>query len=384
MSRPVLLHSETLFNYSFGRQHPMGPDRVRLAVELADYLGVLPLCDTAVPLPQHREQARRIHDPDYLAALGQLTPNPSYGWGTEDNPLAAGIHEVALDIVAASTTAAQLVWEGHCTRAVNIAGGLHHAQRRGISGFCMLNDAAAAIEWLLRHGAQRVAYVDVDAHHGDGVEQMFWDDPRVLTISVHESGLYLFPGTGFAGDIGGPQALGTAVNVAVEKDITDREWLRAVHGIIPPLLQRFAPEIIISQHGADPHRADPLTHMGLSVNAMEMTARSVRRWADRYAQGRWVALGGGGYHRDSLARSWAALVAVVAGVELDMATPMPAGWESRVHRHGVVPTSTTLGDSWADLAGVEPTEVIGGQRCQAMVATSKAVFPYWGIAAYPS
>ncbi|WKD60301.1 Acetoin utilization protein AcuC [Corynebacterium ciconiae DSM 44920] len=382
MSRPVLLHSDTLLSYSFGPDHPMGPDRVRLALELADYLGIMELFDICVPLPQHRAQVRRIHDPDYLEALGQLVPHPRYGWGTEDNPLAAGIHEVALDIAAASTTAAQLVWEGQCTRAVNIAGGLHHAQRNGISGFCMLNDAASAIDWLLEHGAQRVAYLDVDAHHGDGVEQMFWDDPRVLTISVHESGLYLFPGTGFAGDIGGPQALGTAVNVALEKNISDQEWLRAVHGIIPPLLQRFRPQIIISQHGADPHRADPLTHMELSVNAMEMTARSVRRWADRYAQGRWVALGGGGYQRDSVARTWASLLAAVAGVVIDMATPMPAGWDSVVHRHGVVPTSTTLGDSWADLSGIDPTEVIGGQRCQAMVATSKAVFPYWGIAAY--
>lgn len=375
--RPLLIHNEELERYSFGKRHPMGPDRVRLTMQLADHLGLLDLFEIVEPPPANEALLKLVHTPEYLAALRRGEPAPEFGIGTSDNPLVPHLPAVASRVVAGTVAAAHAVWSGRTRRAVNISGGLHHAQAAELSGFCMLNDAAVAIQWLLNHGARRVAYIDLDAHHGDGVERVFWDDPRVVTISVHESGLYLFPGTGHAGDIGGPSAYGTAVNVALETNVSDVDWLRNVHSIVPAVLQRFRPEIIISQHGADPHREDPLTHLRISADALAVAYRSLANWADRFAFGRWVALGGGGYQRDSVARVWNQVLAAVAGVELNPATRMPDGWESAV----ACRASRTLGDLDAlpDLATFDPGHVMTHSPDPSMIATSRAVFPYWGL-----
>lgn len=375
--RPLLIHNEELERYSFGKRHPMGPDRVRFTMQLAAHLGLLQMFEIVEPPPASDALLRLVHTPEYIAALHSGHPAPEFGIGTADNPLVPSLPAVASRIVAGTVAATSAVWTGRAKRAVNIAGGLHHAQAAELSGFCMLNDAAVAIQWLLNHGAHRVAYLDLDAHHGDGVEQLFWDDPRVVTISIHESGLYLFPGTGHAGDIGGPNAYGTAVNVALETNVSDVDWLRCVHSIVPAILQRFRPEIIISQHGADPHREDPLTHLRLSSDALAVAYQSLGRWADRFAFGRWVALGGGGYQRDSVARVWNQVLAAVAGVELDPTAPMPANWENTVGCRA----SRTLGDldALAGLGEFDPGHVMTHSADPSMIATSRAVFPYWGL-----
>jgi len=373
---PLLLHTGELTRYHFGAGHPMSPHRVSLAVQLARFLGLTDLFDVIEPPPARDDLLLRVHTPGYLAALRSGRAHPEHGIGTPDQPLAPDLPPVASRIVAASVAAAEAVWEGRTSRAVNLAGGLHHAARDRMSGFCMFNDAAVAIDRLLELGAQRVVYLDLDAHHGDGVEKLYWDDPRVLTISIHESGLYLFPGTGHAGDIGGPGALGTAVNIALDRRTGDREWLRAVHGIVPPLLQAFSPEIIVSQHGTDAHRADPLTDLELSVDVMGLVYRTVGAWARRYAQGRWVALGGGGYHVDSVARAWVLLLAAVADVSIDATVRMP--------RAGDLLTSPTLGDPGAEerLRDYRPGMVLSERPAAALRATSRAVFPYWGLQPY--
>ncbi|MDO4686918.1 MAG: acetoin utilization protein AcuC [Corynebacterium sp.] len=375
--RPLLIHNEELERYSFGKRHPMGPDRVRLAMQLAEHFGLLQMFEIVEPPPTSDALLRLIHTPEYLAALHSGDAAPEFGIGTADNPLVPQLPAVASRIVAGTVAAASAVWSGRTKRAVNISGGLHHAQAAELSGFCMLNDAAVAIKWLLNHGARRIAYIDLDAHHGDGVERLFWDDPRVVTMSVHESGLYLFPGTGHAGDIGGPNAYGTAVNVALETNVSDVDWLRNVHSIIPAILQRFRPEIIISQHGADPHREDPLTHLRISADALTVAYRSLAGWADRFAFGRWVALGGGGYQRDSVARVWTQVLAAVADVELNPAARMPDGWESTVGCRA----SKTLGDmdAVAGLVEFDPGHVMTHSADPSMIATSRAVFPYWGL-----
>lgn len=193
-ARPVLVHTEELTRYSFGPDHPMGPDRVRLAMELAAHTGTLDAYDVVEPHPASDGLLRLVHSPRYLAALADGHEHPEYGIGGEDNPVVPGLPAVASRIAAASATAAELVWTGLARRAVSISGGLHHAMPASAHGFCLYNDAAVAIAWLLAHGARRVAYLDLDAHHGDGVELAFWNDPRVLTISVHETGIHLFPG----------------------------------------------------------------------------------------------------------------------------------------------------------------------------------------------
>ena len=381
-SRPLLIHSAELLEYSFGEDHPMGPDRVRLAMELADYFGVLELFDVAEPPTDCEDYVRSVHSADYIAALNSGAEHPDHGIGDFEHPLVPHLPPIAARIVGATVAAVQAVWEGTHTRAVNLAGGLHHAGPSAQRGFCMFNDAAAAIAWLLEQGAQRVAYLDLDAHHGDGVEEIFWNDPRVLTISVHESGLYLFPHTGFAHDIGGPDAAGTAVNIALPKAARCQDWLQAVHGIVPPLLQRFRPEIIISQHGADPHINDPLADLEVSVNALSVAYRSVGMWAKKYAGGKWVAIGGGGYHRDSVARVWAQVLAASAGVELDLSAALPGDWQDRAR----CSSPMTLGDpgAEAEVREFNPGRIFTHAPCPAMVATSKAIFPYWGLVAYSS
>lgn len=374
---PRLIHTPELNGYTFGDTHPMAPNRVRSALDLATYFGIKELFDETPPPPASPELLRSVHSAEYLEALDAGKPAPELGIGTEDNPLVPGLPGIAARIVSATVEAARVVWSGEASRAVNISGGLHHAQESALHGFCMFNDAAVAIRWLLAQGAQRVVYLDLDAHHGDGVEQIFWDDPRVLTISLHESGLYLFPGTGFPTDIGGPAARGTAVNVALPREVSDLEWLRAVHGVVPPLLQAFQPEIIISQHGSDPHRNDPLADMNLSADALGIAYRSVRSWAGRFAGGKWVALGGGGYDRDSIARVWTQLLAAVADVDIPPSTKMPCGWSERLG----APSSRTFGDDGAatGLQDFHPERVLTDSPCPSLIQTSRAIFPYWNL-----
>lgn len=379
-NKPLLIHSAELLEYSFGADHPMGPDRVRLAMKLADYFGVLELFDVTEPSDDCEEYVKLVHSPDYIAALKSGQPHPESGIGDHEHPVVPELPPIAARIVGATVTATQAVWNGTHNRAVNLAGGLHHAAEHAQRGFCMYNDAAAAIKWLLDNGAQRVAYIDLDAHHGDGVEEIFWNEPRVLTISVHESGLYLFPHTGFAHDIGGVDAAGTAVNIALPKTADDLAWLQAIHGIVPPLLQRFRPEIIISQHGADPHINDPLADLELSINAMAIAYRSVEKWAEKYAGGRWVAVGGGGYYRDSVARAWTQVLATVAQAPLDLQAPLPTGWDETAR----CATGGFLGDQGAEAAlrDFRPERIMTNAPCAPMVATSKSIFPYWGLVPY--
>ena len=209
-----------------------------------------------------------MHTPEYIAAVQQCAPNPKYGLGTTDNPIFPGMHEVSGLVAMASVEAARRVWHGEAKRASNISGGLHHAMPDRTSGFCVYNDIGVAIRWLLENGCERVGYVDVDVHHGDGVQAIFYDDPRVMTISLHETPAYLFPGTGFPHETGGPGAEGTSVNVALPPGTDDAGWLRAFHAVVPQALQRLpaqraghparvrlAPPRSAGRPGAQPGRA---------------------------------------------------------------------------------------------------------------------------------
>src|ERR671912_690356 len=208
------------------------------------------------------------------------------GLGTDDNPVFRGMHHASAHIVGASHEAFRRVWTGESIHSANITGGLHHAMPDRASGFCIYNDVAVGIRWLLDNGARRGAYVDVDVHHGDGVEAIFYDDPRVLTISLHETGQMLFPGTGFPADTGGPGAEGSAVNVALPPGTSDAGWLRAFHAVVPPLLREFAPDVLVTQHGCDSHADDPLAHLMLSVDGQRAAYLALHDLAHEVAGGR--------------------------------------------------------------------------------------------------
>src|SRR5690606_37926348 len=218
-------------------------------------------------------------------------------------------------------------------RAVNISGGLHHAMPARASGFCVYNDPAIAIARLLDLGAQRVAYVDVDVHHGDGVQAIFWDDPRVLTISLHESPLTLFPGTGFPDETGGPNAPGRAINVALPPGTDDAGWLRAFHAVVPPALRAFRPEVLVTQCGADTYRHDPLADLRVSVDGQRATYLALRALADELCGGRWIATGGGGYALiEGVPRAWTHLLAIATGEALPPETLTTKAWRDLAQR----------------------------------------------------
>src|SRR5919107_1799804 len=298
-----VIWDEAFARYDFGPGHPMAPLRLELTARLCRELGLFD-DSSAVQLsgaePASDELLQTVHDPDYIAAVRAASQNPrsadpARGLGTEDDPAFAGMHEASARVVSGTVDIARAVCAGTVAHGVNFCGGLHHAMPDRASGFCVYNDFAAGIRAMLADGARRVAYVDVDVHHGDGVERIFWDDPRVLTISLHETGQMLFPGTGFPRDLGGPEALGSAVNVALPPGTGDGGWLRAFHAVVPPLVREFRPEVLVTQHGCDSHIEDPLAHLMLTVDGQRASYLALHELAHELCDGRWLATGGGGF-----------------------------------------------------------------------------------------
>lgn len=372
--------------YDLGGNHPMHPVRLDLTMSLAASLGVLEHATVVSPEPAGEEALERVHSADYVAAVRAASTDPGYvgyGMGTPDDPVFHAMHTSAALIAGGSISAAELVLTGRATHAVNIAGGLHHAMRRSASGFCVYNDAALAIAHLLAAGAERVAYVDVDVHHGDGVQAAFYADPRVLTISLHQDGHTLFPGTGFAGETGAPGAEGTAVNVALPPGTGDLGWLRAFDAVVPSLVRAFGPTVLVTQCGCDSYREDPLADLTLSVDGQRASYARLHALAHECAAGRWVALGGGGYSLlRGVPRAWTHLLAEVCGYHLDPGTPTPQRWRAEARRRlpGGTPPETMTDGAGDDLATLRPWQPGDGDWVDAAIsATRAAVFPYYGL-----
>lgn len=384
--RACVVFDEQLTSYDFGPSHPMAPVRIDLTMALAREIGVLEHLDVVGAAAATEDDLARVHSAQYIEKVQNLSSHPSQidlsvGLGSEDNPVFGHMHEASALIAGASVEAARRVWTGQAPRAVNVSGGLHHAMPSNASGFCIYNDIALAIQWLLDHGAQKVAYVDVDAHHGDGVQKMFWDDPRVLTISIHEGPQTLFPGTGFSAEIGGEGAEGSAVNVPLPPGTSDAGWLRAFHAVVPPLVREFAPDIMVTQHGCDSHMDDPLTNLMLSVDGQRASYLALRDLAEEVCAGKWVATGGGGYAvMDVVPRAWAHLMAIVSGHPLDPALETPQEWRERVAQLRGAPARTTMTDgrvpgyrAWEQ--GYDPASWLD----RSIHATREAVFPLNGL-----
>lgn len=376
-----------LTRYNFGPTHPLNPIRVDLTVRLAAALGIVGddgLPTVAAPSADD-DLLTSVHTADYIAAVRSITSaadaNLAYGLGTEDNPTFPLMHKASAHVVGASVEAARQLRSGRALHATNITGGLHHAMPARASGFCVYNDVAIAIQWLLDQGVGRIAYVDVDVHHGDGVQAVFYNDPRVLTISLHETPQTLFPGTGTPAETGGPDADGSAANVALPPGTDDAGWLRAFHAVVPPLVRAFAPEILVTQHGCDSHREDPLAHLMLSVDGQRASYLALHELAHDVCDGRWLATGGGGYALvDVVPRAWTHLLAAVAGRPLDPGTPIPPSWQADVRSLIGRPGPTRMTDDgpvdfrdWN--SGYDP----GTALDRSILATRTAVFPLHGL-----
>lgn len=344
MSQKVaFVYSPELERYKLGEDHPLDPLRLRLTYELLRDLEILPDEETQLPEPAARTDLFLVHDRDYVAAVEEMSRkgipddrSVTYGLGTEDNPVFRGMHEAGLLIVGGTLRAASLVMTGEVEHAAHIGGGLHHALPGRASGFCLYNDAALAVAHIKKEFGARVAYVDTDAHHGDGVQWVFYNDPQVLTVSFHETGRYLFPGTGSINESGSGSGYGYSVNVPLEAFTEDDSWIRAFRMVVPPLLRAFKPDVIISQNGCDGHRLDPLTHLLASTRLYREVPRLVHELAHEVADGRWIALGGGGYDIWRVVpRAWALLWAEMS--ERPLPRKLPQSWLQRWSRVSPVP-----------------------------------------------
>ncbi len=381
----TVVWDEALLGYDLG-EHPLDPVRVELTIALARALGVLDRGNVTVLPPGTADDAllRLVHDEEYIAAV-RLAPSDPYfhghGLNTPDNPVFPRMHENSALVTGGSVRAAEAVWRGDALHAVNIAGGLHHAMRDRAAGFCVYNDPAVAIARLLELGAERIAYVDVDVHHGDGVQAAFWDDPRVLTISLHESPLSLFPGTGFPSEVGGAGAEGTAVNIALPAGTGDAGWHRAFHAVVPGVLRAFDPELLVTQCGCDGHAKDPLADLALSVDGQRATYLALRELAHELCGGRWVAFGGGGYGMvEVVPRAWTHLLAILTGAPLSAQTATPNAWRAlAAERRPGTRVPTFMGDGtpptwqpWQPTGEPDPLD-------RAIAATRRAVYPLHGL-----
>lgn len=384
----TIVYDQSLAAYDFGPTHPLSPVRVQLAYRLAEEFGLLAherarvVRDAPVAT---EEELLRVHTPEFLDAVRRAgrgeAPDARYGLGTMDVPAFDGMHEAAAHVAGATLTAARAVREGRTLHAVNLAGGLHHAHAAAASGFCVYNDIAVAIADLLDSGVQRVAYVDVDVHHGDGVQSIFYDDPRVLTVSIHQSGKSLFPGTGYPYESGGAGAEGTAVNIALPAGTGDDAWLRAFHSVVPDVLEAFGPEILVTQHGCDSHALDPLAGLDLSIDGQARSYAALHRMAHRYTDGRWIAVGGGGYEWvEVVPRAWTHLLAIALGSPIAGETAVPDGFTDYVTRAHSVRSAPTMGDGASPWArpwetGYDPDDPVD----RAVIAARAAVYPHLGI-----
>jgi acetoin utilization protein AcuC len=345
---PLLVFGPRSLTYDFGPGHPLTPRRFGPGIDLLRAVGAEP---GLAPEPASDEDLLLCHEAAYIATVRRFSSAPwgppaaGIGPGTDDPPF-AGMHEAGASVAGGSLRAVEAILRGDVDHAFHPGGGLHHAMPDRASGFCIYNDPALAIARARRDGL-RVLYVDLDVHHGDGVQAIFADDPAVLTVSFHESGRYLFPGTGFPDERGAGEAAGTVVNVPFEPGTGERAWLAAVESLVPELAAAFGPDLLVSQHGADSHAWDPLAHLRVTTTAMGAAARLVDRVAHRWAGGRWLATGGGGYDVYRVVpRAWA--LTWLAGAHREAPAAIPEAfrerWAVEASRHGQAPIPATFDD----------------------------------------
>lgn len=395
----TIVWTDRFLDYAWTPEHPMNPVRLTFTMALAESLGLLDGVERLVPEQAEVSDLLRIHTADYIEAVAHATPPagaplaPPYGLGSPDNPVFPHMHQAASVIVGGTLAAAREIAHGRTRRAVSIGGGMHHAMPDSAAGFCIYNDAAVAISWLLDNGFDRIAYIDVDVHHGDGVQRAFYGDPRVLTISIHQHPATLWPNTGWPEEIGHGAAEGTAINLAVLPGTRDPQWLRGFHAIVPGALAAFRPQIVVSQCGVDTHREDPLADMELTVDGQRAAFIAMRDMADEYAEGRWLAIGGGGYGLVRVVpRAWTHLLATALDRTIAPETAVPQDWIDMIRSAApTVDPPRTMGDGgdtahrpWDGPGGTGETGDARTDRAQraidtAVLATRRATFGLLGL-----
>ena len=344
---PLLVFGPRSTTYDFGPSHPLTPRRFGTGISLLEALGAVP---GLAPEPATDEELGWVHLDDYIAYVRECSVDagiePRAGIGPGDTPRFDRMHEASAAVAGGSLRAMEAILRGDVEHAFHPGGGLHHAMPHRAGGFCVYDDPALAIA-RARRDDLRVMYIDLDVHHGDGVQAIHWSDPGVLTVSIHETGLALFPGTGFPEELGGGAAIGTKVNLPLDPGTGERGWLPALEHALPALAERFQPEVIVSQHGADSHAFDPLAHLRVTTTAMGAAARLVDSLAHRWAGGRWLATGGGGYDVYRVVpRAWAHVWLAQAHREVPAVTPPEwrERWAADAERYGQAPMPEAFDD----------------------------------------
>jgi acetoin utilization protein AcuC len=363
-------------DYDFGPGHPLTPRRFGPGIDLLRAVGAEP---GLVPEPAPDADLRMGHDQEYIEVVRRFSVDPfgptEAGIGHSDNPPFPGMHEAGAAVAGGSLRAVEAILRGDVDHAFHPGGGLHHAMRDRAWGFCIYNDPALAIARARRDGL-RVMYIDLDVHHGDGVQALFWDDPGVLTFSIHESGRYLFPGTGDADEVGEGGAAGSVINVPLPPYTGEDAWYPIVESYLPVLAAAFGPDLIVSQHGADSHAWDPLAHLNVTTTAHGKAARLVDAIAHRYARGRWMATGGGGYDAYRVVpRTWA--LTWLAGAHRETPTSTPEAWRERwaeeAARYGQAPLPERFDDDPNAGMPFDGAQEASEQRAHMLAAIHRSV-----------
>lgn len=302
MHDSVFIYSEDLLNYKFNTNHPFNQIRIKLTLDLLQHLQAIRDDHLIPPRTATDDELQLIHDPRYIHAVklagnGQLPSEQAdnYGLGTEDVPIFPNMHEASSLLVGGTLTAVDYVMSGQARHALHLGGGLHHGFRGKASGFCVYNDSSVAIKYLQEKYKARVLYIDTDAHHGDGVQWSFYDEPEVCTLSIHETGRYLFPGTGNVNERGQGKGYGYSFNIPLDAFTEDESWLDVYRTSIREVAEFFKPDVILTQNGADSHYLDPLTHLSATMKIYREIPKLAHEIAHQYCDGRWIAVGGGGY-----------------------------------------------------------------------------------------
>ncbi|HSK47167.1 MAG TPA: acetoin utilization protein AcuC [Coriobacteriia bacterium] len=384
MGQVALIWDSRLAAYDLGDAHPLNPLRLVLTVELMESFGLLSPDIVVSPREATEAELLLVHASGYIEAVRQAGDwasdfRPVLGLGTEDNPVYPGMHEIAALTCGGSIQGIEEVLSGRCTRTFSIAGGMHHAHRSRAAGFSVYNDAAVGIAVAREQRPDlRVLYVDIDAHHGDGVQEAFAASADVLTISIHESGLHAFPGTGFPGEIGYGAGAGFSANVPLPTQATDACFEAALEEVIAPLARAFVPDIIVAQLGVDAHHLDPQTGLGLTMPGYRALVRGIIALADELCEGRLAAVGGGGYHiADVVPLAWTWVMAELSGIRLD--DEVPDSWRTSVGARLLCEPPRSMGAHDAfDLPADDAQRVLELTN-ERIREVREAVFPFVGL-----
>ncbi|MHA2083202.1 MAG: acetoin utilization protein AcuC [Candidatus Thorarchaeota archaeon] len=376
----VYPYTESLLQYEFGKDHPLKPDRLSLTYLLSEQLGLLDSVRKIEPKVAERSDLERFHTPEYIDAVikcgKELCYDPLHGLGTADNPIFPDIYDAGARYVGATLDAMKEMMKG-ASNAFVISGGLHHAHQALASGFCVFNDVVTAIMHLQNERPCRVLYYDFDAHHGDGVQNAFYDSKDVLTISVHQNGKTLFPGSGFVYEIGKDDGIGHSVNIPVLPGASSAELLRSLDEVVVPLFEAYKPDLLVTQLGVDGHFLDPLAQLTYSSHGFEAILKKLMKLSDNICDIGWLAVGGGGYHPVNVARLWSLFLSII--VEKEVPKNLPEDFKHACQNLGYDHFPEGMRDDGEVVQRYFSKEELDLDLDRTIRKIRELVFPYHGI-----